>query len=80
MTPADELHAAAAKLRAATFRGAITATPAVAALISARKPLALWLENTATSLAANTHPGWQEYIAADALAVARAILGTKDRP
>jgi len=44
MTPAEELHAAADKLFTATFRGAYTATPAVAALIAAREPLACWLE------------------------------------
>ncbi|MEH0442485.1 hypothetical protein QA811_02120 [Streptomyces sp. B21-102] len=41
--------------------------------------LARWLENTATSLTASTHPGWQDLIAADALAVARAVLGTPDQ-
>ena len=35
--------------------------------------LAGWLETTATSLAASTHPDWQDCVAADALAVARAI-------
>jgi len=37
--------------------------------------LADWLDNTATSLAASTHPEWQECVAPDALAVARAING-----
>lgn len=35
--------------------------------------LAAWLEITATSLAASTHPDWQDCVAADALATARAI-------
>lgn len=35
--------------------------------------LAAWLETTATSLAASTHPDWQDCVAADALATARAI-------
>lgn len=38
--------------------------------------LADWLATTATSLAASTHPGWQDCVAADALAVARAINAT----
>ncbi|MFJ6085099.1 hypothetical protein ACIQI8_27195 [Streptomyces sp. NPDC092369] len=42
-TPADELAAAVETLRNATFRGAMTATPAVAALLRAREPLANWL-------------------------------------
>lgn len=75
MTTADELRAAAAALRQARFTGAMTATPAVAKLISARLPLADWLDSMATSLTANTHPGWQETVASDALAVARAING-----
>ncbi|MFI9154527.1 hypothetical protein [Streptomyces sp. NPDC053367] len=37
--------------------------------------LAAWLESTATALAANTHPGWQECVAPHAIAVARAING-----
>jgi hypothetical protein len=37
--------------------------------------LADWLETTAASLTASTHPDWQDCVAADALAVARAILG-----
>lgn len=76
MTPAEELTAAAQALRTARFTGAMTATPAVAALLRAREPLAKWLENTAASLKASTHPGWQECVAPDSLAVARQILGT----
>ncbi|MFD4596777.1 hypothetical protein ACFWPQ_01965 [Streptomyces sp. NPDC058464] len=40
MTPAEELTTAADKLRTARFTGALTATPAVAALISARAHVA----------------------------------------
>lgn len=39
--------------------------------------LANWLDSTATSLAASTHPGWQECVAPDAVAVARAINGSR---
>jgi len=74
-TPADELRTAATTLRTATFRGAMTATPAVAALLRAREPLADWLETTANSLAASTHPDWQDTVEPNALAVARALLG-----
>lgn len=38
--------------------------------------LAKWLDVTAASLDANTHPGWQETVAPHPLAVARAINGT----
>jgi hypothetical protein len=48
VTPAEEITAAADKLRAATFHGAITATPTVAALVAARTPLAKLLRETAT--------------------------------
>jgi hypothetical protein len=74
-TPADELRAAAAKLRQMRFPAAVTATSNTAALIGARLPLADWLDNTATTLNANTHPDWQDCVAADALAVARALTG-----
>ena len=46
-TPADEIAAAANKLRTARFTGAMTATPVVAALISARESLAKLLRETA---------------------------------
>jgi len=86
MTPADEIEAAAKKLRTATFRGAMTATPAVAALIRAREPLALLLEG---ALSSNRESGpaheecssWCSPETCDlsaALAVARAILGTQE--
>jgi hypothetical protein len=57
--------------------------PEFAAYIAAMHPgvgaaLAGWLEITATSLTASTHPDWQDCVAADALAVARAILGTQE--
>jgi len=73
MTAADELRAAAEKLRQMRFPAAMTATSNTAALIGARLPLADWLDNTATSLNASTHPDWQDCVAADALTVARAI-------
>jgi hypothetical protein len=47
VTPADELTAAADKLRAARFAGAMTATPAVAALVRARDPIAKLLTGCA---------------------------------
>ncbi|WP_432124032.1 hypothetical protein [Streptomyces sp. C10-9-1] len=75
-TPADELDAAAALLREAAFRSAMTATPAVAALVRAREPLADWLESTAVSLRRSTHPAWQEEVAGYPLAVARQLLDT----
>ncbi len=74
-TTVDELRTAAAALRQARFPAAMTATASTAALIRARMPLADWLDSTATSLAASTHPDWQECVAPDALAVARAING-----
>lgn len=43
MTPADELASAAEMLRSARFAGAMTATPAVAALIRAREDIAALL-------------------------------------
>lgn len=51
-----------------------------AAYIAAMHPgvglaLAGWLESTAESLDATTHPGWQETVAQPVLAVARAING-----
>lgn len=80
MTPAEELLAAASKLRTAVFRGAMTATPAVAALVRAREPLAKWLEETAAEVrtAEGTeyalHPDGGVFGSWDAaLAVARAI-------
>lgn len=88
MTPADELHAAAAKLRAAT--------PAEPAMARAYEPLARWLEAeakqhaAALAAAANVwgstgHPDaivWLDTGAGKtsphALAVARAVLGSPD--
>ncbi|MFC8553365.1 hypothetical protein ACFUMI_38315 [Streptomyces sp. NPDC057273] len=74
-SPVDTLHDAAERLRKHAPTGAYTATPAGAALLRAREPLADWLEHTVTTLAASTHPGWLECVAPHALAVARAILG-----
>lgn len=86
--PADELRTAAEKLRTATFRGAMTATAAGAALVSARAPLAKLLEDTAELHEPKLHghagripPGCQWCADEDfpcldmrnALAVARAI-------
>lgn len=73
-SPADQLRAAAAKLRQARFPAAMTATASTAALIGARLPLADWLDETAR----NSEPF--EQINHHALAVARAILGTPDQP
>ncbi|MEV4227285.1 hypothetical protein AB0J81_09275 [Streptomyces bobili] len=77
MTPADEITAAVALLR--------PSSPAVAAHTVAVRlhpdvvsALANWLENTAISLKASTHPDWQDCVAPDALAVARAVLGSSD--
>lgn len=83
-TPADELRQAADTLRSARFAGAMTATPAVAALLRAREPIAallaehaafsslfdqLWLARRGAA------PAESEYTAETrkALAVARAI-------
>ena len=62
----DELRAAAQKLRTARFTGAMTTTPAGAALVCARNPLANWLDSAAVDA---------EQIGPDphALATARAI-------
>ena len=93
--PADELaelKAAAEKLRTARFAGAMTATPAVAALIATREPLAKLLEDCAELHEAHEPgplgtipPGCQwcadeDFPCADmrnALAVARAISSAK---
>lgn len=80
-TPADELRAAVGKLRQARFPAAMTATASTAALISARLPLADWLELEADVIAAReAQPEGGEYavdIGGDhALAVARAINGS----
>ncbi len=83
MTPADELRAAAAHLRAATLPTAITATPAMASLLRAREPLAAWLDFHAAmgdrmrALFDDDLPT-DEDIKHPALAVARALLGTTD--
>lgn len=66
-SPADELAAAAHKAR--TW----TALPD-----QLRQPLAAWLETTYVTLTRSTHPGWQEEVAPNALAVARAINGDQE--
>ncbi|MFD4662487.1 hypothetical protein [Streptomyces halstedii] len=80
-TPADQLRAAAEKLRAARFSGAITATPTVAALIGARLPLAAWLEAEAAPPITAQHSDRctdPQCTTLAALAVARQILGTTE--
>ena len=66
MTPADEIDAAALRCRSGVMVARVDLDPL----------LAVWLANTAASLRARTHPDWQDVIAADALAVARAINGS----
>lgn len=75
MTPADEINAAAQTLRTATFRGAMTATPAVAALVRAREPLASWLDSW-TGIELREDAALPED-AQHALATARAINGAQ---
>ncbi|MEH0631741.1 hypothetical protein [Streptomyces stelliscabiei] len=100
MTPADELQAAADKIRTARFTGAVTMLPAVAALIAAREPIAKLLRETAAlhepgcpGTRPNGHncgaphgcdwcgdEDWPCNDTRNALAVARAILGTQETP
>lgn len=68
-TPADELRAAAARARAIAPFGDIRGPLAI------WEPLARLLDSTAASLTASTHPGWQDCVAPEALAVARALNG-----
>jgi hypothetical protein len=81
MTPAEEITAAVEKLRTATFRGAMTATPTVAALIRAREPLAKLLEGVLSNARESDHETCSSWCNPDtcdmaaALAVGRAILG-----
>ncbi|MGA6223497.1 hypothetical protein ACPESV_24565 [Streptomyces umbrinus] len=81
-SPRAELATAAEKLRATAFRGAITATPAVAGIIAARKPLALLLEAVASNALENAHEDCNSWCSPEtcdlsaALAVARAINGS----
>jgi hypothetical protein len=80
-TSADELRAAAAFLRGATFHGAMTATPAVAGLIRAREPLALLLEAVASNALETNHEQCSSWCSPEtcdlsaALATARALNG-----
>lgn len=81
-TPRAELQAAADFLRSATFRGAMTATPAVAALVRAREPLALLLEAVSSNALEDGHEECSSWCSpetcdlAAALAVARALHAT----
>ncbi|MFJ5804839.1 hypothetical protein [Streptomyces sp. NPDC093093] len=83
MSTAEELRAAVDILRNATFRGAMTATPAVAALIRAREPIAALLEQAAVGLEllAAQDPGLYEAHGASLmtgqLAIARALRGSQ---
>jgi altronate dehydratase len=84
MTPAVELEAAAELLEKTLFRGAITMTPSVAALIRSREPLAKWLRETAYEIRAvdgteyALHSEGCPFSAWDsALETARALLGTE---
>jgi hypothetical protein len=87
-SPLDEIRAAAATLRTARFAGAMTATPAVAALIRARDPLATLLEAVVSSNqeAAPAHEECNSWCSPDtcdlsaALAVARALDTTGGQP
>lgn len=82
-TPADEIRTAAKTLRTARFAGAMTATPAVAALLRARAPIAVLLEGVLSSAreASPAHEECTSWCSPDtcdlsaALAVARAING-----
>lgn len=73
LSPDAELRAAAERLRGATFRGAITMTPVVAALVAAREPLAKLLDSVAEQVNPDAGPSWQEALHGPALAVARAL-------
>jgi hypothetical protein len=64
-SPAEELRTAARRLRSGMLIARADLDPL----------LAKWLDTTADILDANTHPGWQETVAPDALAVARQING-----
>ncbi|MFD9721075.1 hypothetical protein [Streptomyces sp. NPDC059076] len=66
--PADELRAAAKQLRTARFTGAMTTTPAVAALLRSRHALAELLDDAADG---DDHGEINPY----ALAVAQQLLG-----
>jgi hypothetical protein len=85
-SPADELRTAAQTLRTARFAGAMTSTPAVAALLRAREPLAALLGEHASFASlfdqlwrarCGDTPAESEYAAETrkALAVARALNG-----
>ncbi|MGW1468470.1 hypothetical protein ACWCPT_29510 [Streptomyces sp. NPDC002308] len=77
-TPAETLRAAATKLRDAHLQGGMTATPAVAALVRARLPIAAWLEAAAQRVTVAA-PGWGFDAEPHALVAARELLG-EDQP
>nr|WTC12498.1 hypothetical protein OHA15_33665 [Streptomyces anthocyanicus] len=67
--------------RTGLYDVATTQTTELADYIAVMHPgvgtaLADWLDATASTLDANTHPGWQETVAPHPLAVARTINGT----
>ncbi|MFF6903454.1 hypothetical protein [Streptomyces hydrogenans] len=70
-SPADQLRSAAEVLRQHASIGAYTATPAGAALLRVREPLAQWLDAEAGHLDHDDYPAAHPH----ALAVARAITG-----
>lgn len=88
-SPADQLRAAAKHLRTGAFRGAMTATPAVAGLVRAREPLAELLDFHAKSHDATVTAADRVFVDEPearegfirrqtnphAIAVARAVLG-----
>lgn len=63
MTPADEIQAAAARLRSSML----------VVRIDLDMPLADWLDSEATRLAATAHRNWHDTIAPHALRIARLI-------
>ena len=77
VTPADEITAAAARLRNARPTSTMTTPPAVADLLRAREPLAKWLDSW-TSIELRETATMQED-ARHALTIARAVLGTPDQ-
>jgi hypothetical protein len=78
VTAPDEIAAAAKELRA-DQAGRETVLPS-GAIISATlaKPLAVWLTAEARRISCASSPAGQEIVGRNALAVARAILGTQE--
>ncbi|MBT2449455.1 hypothetical protein J7F03_20660 [Streptomyces sp. ISL-43] len=62
-----------------TYAARLEAVNRYLALLGPATGLALadWLEQQAATLAATTHPAWQETVSEHPLAAARAILGTQ---